>query len=145
MLAGALNDVKKSTIANYFRKAGFGVAKDDRCLGNQGNDAGCLDSECCELLVFPAAIPDSIMAWDFVSADDSVQAVVDRTDAEIVADIIRAEDANSSSGEKCDEESQSPRARTQAPVTSVMKRTNHQCTQLNLHQFSVSFATIVAQ
>nr|XP_050031725.1 tigger transposable element-derived protein 6-like [Dermacentor andersoni] len=86
MLAGAWNDVKKSTIVNCFRKTDFVVAADDGCLDSEDDDSGCLDSEFRELSEFPGAIPGSVTARNFVSTDDGVQAVADRADAEIVAD-----------------------------------------------------------
>ncbi|XP_072142948.1 tigger transposable element-derived protein 6-like [Dermacentor andersoni] len=108
MLAGAWNDVKKSTIVNYFRKAGFVVAADNRCLDSEDDDAGCLESEFRELSALPGTIPGGVTACDFVNADDSVQAVADRTDAEIVADIMGDEDAGSSSSKGSNEEDQPP-------------------------------------
>ncbi|XP_065293236.1 tigger transposable element-derived protein 6-like [Dermacentor albipictus] len=107
MLAGAWNDVKKSTIVNCIRKAGFVVAADDGCLDNE-DDAGCLDSKFRELSAFPGPIPGGVTARDFVSADDGVQAVADRADVELVADIMGDEDADSSSGEGSNKEDQPP-------------------------------------
>lgn len=84
------------------------MALDDKCLDNEGDDAGCLDNEFRELSALPRAIPGGITARDFVSADDDMQTVADHVDADIVPDIIGADDTNSSSGKDCDEVNQPP-------------------------------------
>lgn len=81
------------------RKAGFVVAPDERCLNTEDDGGGCLDSEFHELAAFPGAIPHDVTAHVSISADDNVQAVVDRAHAEIVAEIAGAEEADPSSDE----------------------------------------------
>lgn len=123
MLTGAWNDVKQSTVVNCFRKAGFVVAPDEGCSDTEDDDVDCLDSDFRELAAFPGAIPDGTTAHDFVSADDHVPAVADRTDAEIVADVASADDADLSSDESSDEHSEPPcTAAALASAFSVIRR-----------------------
>lgn len=69
-------------------------------------------------LCTPKRCPKRHNSNDFVSADDSVQAVANCVDAEIAADILRAEDANSSSGEDCDKAARASLACWAAVITS---------------------------
>lgn len=99
----AWNDVKKSTIVDCSHEAVLMVALGDGCLDND-DDTGCLESEFCELSAFPG----SFTACDFVSADISVQALADHAGTDIVGDNVGTKDADSSSSEDYDEESQPP-------------------------------------
>lgn len=67
---------------------------------NEDDYAGCLDSK--------LESPGSVTAHDFINADDGMQVAAHHADAEIVADVADAEDADSSSDEHCDKENQLP-------------------------------------
>lgn len=91
---------------NCFGKAGLLASPDEyRCDGDvtADDDIECLEDKFRQLSALPSAIPDGATVSDFVSAADDVQAVSDRTDAEIVAD-----EANPSSDDDADDASTQP-------------------------------------
>lgn len=116
MLTGACNDVKQTTVVSCFCKAGLEVAPDKRC---SDDGAECLDNECQTLSAFSGTIPDGPTAH--FSADDDVQAVVDRNDAEIVVDICDVEEEPDSSSDS-DMHTQPPTAAQLASAFSVLHR-----------------------
>ncbi|KAL1472413.1 hypothetical protein MTO96_039348 [Rhipicephalus appendiculatus] len=104
MMTGAWRDVKKDTVANCFRKAGFGTAEPAE-TGEEGDDGDDerIDDALRELSsLFPAAVPPEVSADDFVEADCNVQAVASLADEDIVAAVAGTQDAqpDSSSGDK---------------------------------------------
>ncbi|KAH9367372.1 hypothetical protein HPB48_010167 [Haemaphysalis longicornis] len=79
---GAWRDVKTDTVANCFRKAGFGTAE----LAETGEDGDeeRIDDAFRELsTLFPAALPPEVSADDFVEVDCNVQAVASLADEDM--------------------------------------------------------------
>ncbi|XP_049268354.1 uncharacterized protein LOC125757154 [Rhipicephalus sanguineus] len=124
MMTGAWNDVKKTTVVNCFRKAGFLASPDDfESDITADDDMGCLENDFRQLSAFPGAIADGATASDFVGADDDVQAVSDLTDAEIVADVAGADEADLSSDDDADDASKKPCAAAElASAFSLIRR-----------------------
>ncbi|KAL1414842.1 hypothetical protein MTO96_007105 [Rhipicephalus appendiculatus] len=101
MMTGAWRDVKTDTVANCFRKAGFGTAEPAE-TGEEGDDER-IDDALRELSsLFPAAVPPEVSADNFVEADCNVQAVASLADEDIVAAVAGTQDAqpDSSSGDE---------------------------------------------
>ncbi|XP_064459053.1 tigger transposable element-derived protein 6-like [Ornithodoros turicata] len=100
MMAGAWNDVKRETVANCFRKAGFVAVADEACADALDDDdfEYALDDELRKVAEFPEAVPTDLTAHDFVSADDNVHVVAEMTDADIIVDV--AGDDGDSSGDE---------------------------------------------
>ncbi|KAH9384867.1 hypothetical protein HPB48_026897 [Haemaphysalis longicornis] len=96
MLTGAWPDVKTDTVANCFRKAGFGMAE----LAETGEDGDedRIDDAFRELsTLFPAAVPPEVSADDFVAVDCNVQAVASLADEDIAAEVAGTQDAQADS------------------------------------------------
>lgn len=108
MLTDAWNDVKQTTVVNCFHKVGLVVDPDEMCSDIKGNGVGCLDCEFQALVAFSDAVPDGATAQDILIAEDSVQDVADRNEAEIVVDMCVVEEANCTSDS--DEDTQPPTA-----------------------------------
>lgn len=66
------------------------------------DDLECLDDDFRQLSAFPGATADGATATDFINANDGMQAILDGTDAETVADVAGVDAANLSNDEDAD-------------------------------------------
>ncbi|KAH9374653.1 hypothetical protein HPB48_017225 [Haemaphysalis longicornis] len=121
MMTSAWNGVKKETVANCFRKAGFVTAElSEACKGGD-DDVECMGDTFRELsFLFPAAVPAGVSADDFVNADTNVQAVSSLGDEDIVAAVAGTQ-ADSSRGEDRPDEEAATRSYSAGTVWTTTR------------------------
>ncbi|KAG0411110.1 hypothetical protein HPB47_011751 [Ixodes persulcatus] len=100
MISRTLADIKQDRMANCFRRAGFAIAAEEgfsEALDDNSSES--LNDAFRQLSAFPDAMPVEVTARDFVSVDDEVQAGVELSETDIVADVGDTEEAESSGNE----------------------------------------------
>ncbi|XP_075728827.1 uncharacterized protein LOC142771178 [Rhipicephalus microplus] len=104
MLKASWENVKQSTIANFFRHAGFGRTDGESVEESEEAGLACADEESelaetwSKLESFVGAEPQSMCIEDFVGGDDITGTTAKLTDVEIVAEAT-AEQPNEDSAE----------------------------------------------